>query len=356
MSVGYKAVQWTHSKKVYDVVIVAGVLLYLATFIIVGKIAWRGDRAISDEILLIRALGTCAIVMLHIVLAIGPLARFFPRLSPLLYNRRHLGVATFLVAAAHGTIVLGYYHGFGRLNPFVSLLTHDADFGVASSLPFQLFGAMALVILFIMAATSHDFWLRNLSARTWKSIHMMVYACYVLVIAHVMFGALQAERSSLYPALLAAGVIGVTALHVAAGLRERRIDKQPWAAIDQDKKGAWIDLGDCRDIPNSRARTVCVDGRPRIAVFRNGDDLCAVQSVCAHQGGPLAEGKIIDGCITCPWHGWQYRPEDGRSPPPFEERISTHRIRSRDGRLELNALPEPPGTAVPPARLPEEMT
>ena len=27
--------------------------------------------------------------------------------------------------------------------------------------------------------------------------------------------------------------------------------------------------------------------------------------------GPLGEGKIVDGCITCPWHGFQYRPQDG---------------------------------------------
>lgn len=351
MSVGYRAVQWTPSKKAYDAVIVACVAIYIVTFLTIGTIVWRGNEAISIEILLIRAMGTCAIVMLHVVLAIGPLARFFPRMSPLLYNRRHLGVATFLVALTHGGLVLGYYHGFGKLNPFVSLVTNDAEFGIVSSMPFQLFGAAALSILLIMAATSHDFWLKNLTARTWKTIHMLVYLCYALVIAHVAFGALQSERSVLYPILLGAGVISIGTLHIAAGARERRRDSSILDTGAASDEGDWIDLGDCSNIPDSRAKAVCLEGQPRIAIYRNGDAISAVRSVCAHQGGPLAEGKILDGCITCPWHGWQYRPEDGQSPPPFAEKIVTYRLRNKGGRIQLNPAPLEPGTPVPPVRL-----
>jgi nitrite reductase/ring-hydroxylating ferredoxin subunit len=70
--------------------------------------------------------------------------------------------------------------------------------------------------------------------------------------------------------------------------------------------------------------------------------------VCAHQGGPLYEGKVIDGCLTCPWHGWQYRPGDGCSPPPFQERLITYRIRLKNGRVLVDPRPLPAGTAVPP--------
>lgn len=345
MSVGYVTVQWTRNKRVYDFVIAGGVLAYLAVFFAIGKLTWGGQQAISDEILLIRALATCAITLLHVVLCIGPLARLNPRFLPLLYNRRHLGVTTFLVAALHGLVVLGYYHGYGRVNPLVSLFTNDVDFLAAGSPPFQILGVAALVILAVLAATSHDFWLKNLSARTWKSIHMSVYACYALVIAHVAFGALQSERSTIYPILLALGVATVTALHCAAGMRERRIDSR------SSPENAWVDLGDCREIPDGRARSVCVAGQPRIAVFRSGDRISAVRGVCAHQGGPLAEGRIIDGCITCPWHGWQYRPADGQSPPPFQEKIVTYQLHNHAGRVMLDPAPLPPGTSVEPARI-----
>ncbi len=65
----------------------------------------------------------------------------------------------------------------------------------------------------------------------------------------------------------------------------------------------------------------------------------------------MGEGRLIDGCVTCPWHGFQYRIEDGCSPPPFSEKIATHRVRLRRGVVEVEARPLPPGTRVELARV-----
>ena len=51
------------------------------------------------------------------------------------------------------------------------------------------------MILFLMAATSHDFWMANLTAPVWKSLHMLVYLAYGLLVLHVTLGVLQAETS-----------------------------------------------------------------------------------------------------------------------------------------------------------------
>ena len=64
--------------------------------------------------------------------------------------------------------------------------------------------------------------------------------------------------------------------------------------------------------------------------------------------GPLGEGRIIDGCVTCPWHGYQYRPEDGCSPPPFKEKVTTYRLKVVDGYIYINPEAHPPGTRVEP--------
>jgi nitrite reductase/ring-hydroxylating ferredoxin subunit len=63
------------------------------------------------------------------------------------------------------------------------------------------------------------------------------------------------------------------------------------------------------DIPDNRAQMLIINGE-NIAIFKYDGKLSAVHNLCKHQNGPLSEGKIIDGCITCPWHGYQYRPED----------------------------------------------
>jgi nitrite reductase/ring-hydroxylating ferredoxin subunit len=77
----------------------------------------------------------------------------------------------------------------------------------------------------------------------------------------------------------------------------------------------------------------------------------AISNVCQHQNGPLGEGRIIDGCVTCPWHGYQYLPDSGASPPPFTEKVPTFRTRVVDGKVLLDPCPLAPGTRVEPARV-----
>lgn len=348
MSVTYSPVKWNRNKRVYDAFIAAGVAGYLLLFVAVGALVWTGERAVGAPVLLMRALGTCATVMLHIVLCLGPLARLDRRFVPLVYNRRHLGVATFLVALGHAVVAVGYYHGFGALNPLVSLLS-------LPGLPFEWFGLAALAVLFVMAATSHDFWQKALGASAWKWLHMAVYPAYAFLVLHVLLGALRSEPNLLYPLFVGAGFVTVAALHLAVGFRERRADRgspSP-ARVPLEMSPEWIDVGSVDEIPENRAKVVCLPGRERVAVFRYAGQVSAVTNVCAHQRGPLGEGKIVDGCISCPWHGWEYRPGDGCSPPPFEERIVTYRVRVEGRRVLLDPTPLAPGTAVEPARFEE---
>lgn len=354
MSHGYRAVQWSRPKRVYDAWAGAGAALFIGGYMAVGKALYGGEHAISDEILFMRATGACALLLLHMILCIGPAARFVPRLGAVLFNRRHLGVLTFGVALAHGVVAVGYYHGFGVVNPLVSLLTMNARYGSLEGFPFQVLGLAGLVVMLLMAATSHDFWLKNLSAAWWKRLHMLVYPAYGLLVGHVALGALQEDRTWAAPALLGAGVAIVAGLHVAAAVREARGDRGAPIVDDDGAPGPWIDAGEARSIPEDRARTVCAPGGERIAIFRHAGKLTAVTNVCAHQGGPLGEGRVIDGCITCPWHGWQYRAADGCAPPPFTEKVATYRVRIVAGRAQVSTAPCEPGRAPPPAMLEAE--
>lgn len=336
MSAGYTHVQWNAHKRRYDLVVVLGVICYLVLFMLVSKLTWQGEHAISDEILLIRGTGTLAIILLHIILMIGPLTRLDARFAPLLYNRRHLGVITFLIAFLHAFLVLGFYHGFGVVNPFVSLLTSNTNYGSLTAFPFETLGILALVILFLMAATSHDFWNKNLGPGWWKTLHMGVYVAYGLLVAHVALGALQSERAGANVVLTGCGAIVVIVLHLVAGWRER--DRSG------DTSGDWVNVPDAGGIADGKARTIDIPGGERVAVFRHEGKLHAVSNVCRHQAGPLGEGEIIDGCITCPWHGWQYKPEDGQSPPPFDERIETYELRVEGEQVQVRRAANQPGT------------
>ena len=206
MSIQYQAVQWNRQKRIYDSVLVGGVAAYLLVFGLATE--WLFPY-VTEEILLLRAFGTCAFLLLHVILCLGPLCRLNPQFLPLLYNRRHAGVTLFLLALIHAVLVVTTYHAGGNANPILSIFTAGKFGGSAGSVPFQAFGFMALVILFLMAATSHDFWLTNLTAPVWKALHMLVYAAYALLILHVTFGVLQAETSLVYVAAVATGLVTV---------------------------------------------------------------------------------------------------------------------------------------------------
>jgi nitrite reductase/ring-hydroxylating ferredoxin subunit/DMSO/TMAO reductase YedYZ heme-binding membrane subunit len=342
MSVKYVPVQWLPNKYVYDAVLLVCVAAYILIFLRLGAPAADTTLPVVGQILRMRAFGTCAFLMLTVILCIGPLARLDRRFLPLLYNRRHFGVLTSVVALNHASYVLGWYFAFSPTPPLEALLSANTSYGQVLGFPFEIFGVFGLIVLGILAATSHDFWLSFLSAPVWKALHLMIYPAYAAVVAHVSLGYMQDARDPTFAVIASGGALAVAALHLIA-----RRKPEPRAG------GDWRPVVPWAEIPDKRAVVVRLDGDERAAVFRNGTTLSAVSNACAHQNGPLGEGRIVYGCITCPWHGFQYRPEDGRSPPPFTEKIPTYRLRLDGDMVMIDARANPPGTPVEPLSLPE---
>jgi len=341
MSLAYGAVGWNRQKIIYDLIVLLGIAAYLSVFALVNLSLYPD---VTAETIVIRGFGSAALILLHLILVIGPLSRLNKRFLPLLYNRRHLGVIMFFLALVHAGMAILQFHAFGDMNPIASILASNTNVGSVASFPFQPLGLLALMILFLMAATSHDFWLANLTPPVWKALHMSVYGAYLLLLGHVVLGVLQAERSPLLASLLGIGLVVVITLHLIAGFRN--MDRE-WTTGTE-----FVDICCVDDIPENRAKIVFLSGE-RVAVFHYDNKISAVSNVCRHQNGPLGEGKIIDGCITCPWHGFQYRPADGASPPPFTEKVPTFPVMVVGDRVLVSPIPNKPGTYVEPANVAE---
>lgn len=341
MSVNYVPVIWNRQKKRYDRIMLGLMALYLLLFIGFQLIFYPDIR---PEILVIRATATLALTMLHLILMIGPLTRINKWFMPLLYNRRHLGVSMFLIALVHGVFSIIQFHVLGDINPILSIFVSNGQYSSVMNFPFQTLGFFALIILFLMAATSHDFWLHNLDPKIWKGLHMMVYVAYVLIILHVMLGVVQLETNPVLVGLLAVGALAIIGLHLTAGIIEaRRVN-----ALDDQLADGFIEVCAVGDIPENRAKMAVLKGE-NIAIFKYEGKISAIHNVCKHQNGPLGEGKIVDGCVTCPWHGYQYLPENGQSPPPFTELLKTYHVKVQQGKVFVNPTPNPEGTPVEPA-------
>jgi nitrite reductase/ring-hydroxylating ferredoxin subunit/DMSO/TMAO reductase YedYZ heme-binding membrane subunit len=344
MAVKYQAVLWNRQKKIYDRVLWLFILLLLGGFAV---LEWLLQPNITVETLIIRGTAFAAIVLLHIVLMIGPLSRLDTRFLPLLYNRRHMGVSMFLMALVHGIFCIIQFHALGDTNPIASVFLSNQNYEQISQFPFQILGLLALVILMLMAVSSHDFWLKNLSPRVWKSLHMLVYVAYALLIGHIALGTLQYEDDLFYKILLGGGCFLIAGLHLFTGMKERKRLKAEADALERE---GFYKVGLLGEIEEKRARTIFVDGQ-NIAVFKYDGKVSAVNNICRHQMGPLGEGKIVEGCITCPWHGYQYLPENGQSPPPFQEKLETYEVRLRGEEVWVNPVPRGEGTFVEPAKI-----
>lgn len=79
-----------------------------------------------------------------------------------------------------------------------------------------------------------------------------------------------------------------------------------------------------------------------VLLVREGERIHALANRCNHRGGPLHEGEVSDGTVTCPRHGSKFRLADGnleRGPaaspqPAYEARVA-------DGRVEVRQVTDP---------------
>lgn len=91
----------------------------------------------------------------------------------------------------------------------------------------------------------------------------------------------------------------------------------------------WTRVLDDAELRDGEPKRVDVGDVP-VLLVRDGGSIHALADRCVHRGGPLSEGEISDGCVTCPWHGSRFRLSDGsveRGPaaypqPALEARVS----------------------------------
>lgn len=346
MSVKYIPVQWNRNKWIYDGFLLAAVAAFLWVFIHLTPVWLSHERPINPQVHNARAFGACAFLMLTFILAIGPLARLDRRFLPLLYNRRHFGVITVFVVLTHAAYIVDWYFAFSQSDKYEALLFSNTSYDQLVGFPFEAFGIFGLLVLLILSTTSHDFWMKFLTPRIWKSLHYLIYPAYASVVAHVGFGVMQDAQNDLFSWIVGIGAGTVVVLHLLAARHERDVDPAVVAF------GGWAEICDVSEIREGFARVARLPGGDRVAVFRQQGKLSAISNACAHQNGPLGEGPVIDCLVTCPWHGFQYDVTNGRSPAPFTEKVPTYNVALDGAKVMVDPTANPPGTPVEPVPIP----
>lgn len=136
-----------------------------------------------------------------------------------------------------------------------------------------------------------------------------------------------------------------------AGTTAARGAGPPLADPSALRTAGFTDVGAADDVPVLEGRDATVDGR-RIAVFRLPTGFSATDAACPHKGGPLSDGLVADGCVTCPLHNWRLDLTTGEVRGD-DTVVPIHDVLVRDGRLWVRIAdgagpapaPAPPVTA-----------
>ena len=180
--------------------------------------------------------------------------------------------------------------------------------------------ALVVTILFMLAAAvtgAADYTDTDGAARVRATVHstLMVVALLLLLISLALRATGGTDRtiaialSFLGFLIVTAGAfVGGDVVYLFGNMVSRhafRGSGTKWVKLDT---GAVTDLA---TIPESTP-TKMKAGVNDLVLVRVGEAVHALHAVCAHAGGPLAEGTVIDGCIECPWHASRFRLSDGR--------------------------------------------
>jgi nitrite reductase (NADH) small subunit len=99
----------------------------------------------------------------------------------------------------------------------------------------------------------------------------------------------------------------------------------------------WHSVGKLSDFPSGTSQEIVV-GCHVIAVFNTESGMYAVDGMCAHQGGPLANGKVAGCVITCPWHGWQYDLQTGQHLTAKSVRLQSFAVKIENGEVLIEVV------------------
>jgi nitrite reductase/ring-hydroxylating ferredoxin subunit len=98
--------------------------------------------------------------------------------------------------------------------------------------------------------------------------------------------------------------------------------------------GEWVAVAAAADLPPGTALSAPA-GDGEVAVFNVDGDVLAVEAHCLHKGGPLADGHVSDGIVTCPLHWWRYDLRTGERLGAPDLRLSCYAVRVVEGQIEV---------------------
>jgi nitrite reductase/ring-hydroxylating ferredoxin subunit len=110
----------------------------------------------------------------------------------------------------------------------------------------------------------------------------------------------------------------------------------PSARLGEADGEGFVAVLPAASLPEGKGLTVAAGGQ-NVAVFRASGRLFAIDDACRHEDGPLGEGRVVGGVVTCPYHDWRYDLGTGACLTDPSRPVSCYAIREREGHIWVGA-------------------
>lgn len=107
----------------------------------------------------------------------------------------------------------------------------------------------------------------------------------------------------------------------------------------------WLAVAELSELTRRKKKQVDVNGVP-VALFLVGTDVYALADSCIHKQRSLSRGVLLNGCIVCPGHQWEFDPATGYEATQDRHQPS-YDVRVEDGVISVATSPRPTTAAVP---------
>ncbi len=120
--------------------------------------------------------------------------------------------------------------------------------------------------------------------------------------------------------------------------------RKHFARIDQDevattqeiatetRPDGYRDLGSLADLQRDGRMSTRWDDH-ELAIFQVDDEIRCLDGLCPHEGGPMSQGDVVNGIVTCPWHGWAFSCASGKSTDGNGCTLKSYPVKVEEGRL-----------------------
>lgn len=104
----------------------------------------------------------------------------------------------------------------------------------------------------------------------------------------------------------------------------------------------WTKVAERSDIPPGSGKLVIGAADKPMALFNIDGEFFAINHICPHRGGPLADGRLEGSIVTCPWHGWTFDVRTGEPDHPGGHSVAAYAVKIEGSDVYVGWLKTPP--------------